>query len=127
MITALIQMYEEGRLDAKWPNPTYTNIMIGTHADSVIRRRLYQGRAGLRRAEAYRAMYRERDGAAGRDGRRQWGIGEPWQGYEARGGLSWYKKLGYNRRECRGIGLVHARVRLRRFLYGADGGGSLEN
>lgn len=36
MITALIQMYNEGGWLPKWPNPSYTNIMIGTHADAVI-------------------------------------------------------------------------------------------
>src|SRR5204863_1139074 len=36
MITSLLQMYEEGGWMPKWPNPTYSNIMIGTHADSVI-------------------------------------------------------------------------------------------
>ena len=36
MVTALVQMYEEGGWIPKWPNPTYTNIMIGTHADAVI-------------------------------------------------------------------------------------------
>lgn len=36
MITSLLQMYDEGGWMPKWPNPTYSNIMIGTHADSVI-------------------------------------------------------------------------------------------
>ena len=29
-------MYREGGWLPKWPNPTYTNIMVGTHADAVI-------------------------------------------------------------------------------------------
>mgnify|MGYP001196969457 CR=1 FL=1 len=35
-ITALLQMYKEGGWLPMWPNPSYTNIMIGTHADAVI-------------------------------------------------------------------------------------------
>ena len=36
MISALLQNYREGGWLPKWPNPSYTNIMIGTHADSLI-------------------------------------------------------------------------------------------
>src|SRR5439155_867489 len=36
MITSLLQMYDEGGWMPMWPNPTYSNIMISTHADSVI-------------------------------------------------------------------------------------------
>jgi len=95
MITALIQMYEEGGWMPKWPNPTYTNIMIGTHADSVIADAYIKGVRGFDAQKAYRAMYKNAMVPPDGDGRRQWGDREPWQGYEARGGLSWYKKLGY--------------------------------
>ena len=37
MITALLQDYQEGGWMPKWPNPSYTNIMIATHADSPLR------------------------------------------------------------------------------------------
>ena len=36
MITSLLQMYDEGGWIPMWPNPTYPNIMLSTHADSVI-------------------------------------------------------------------------------------------
>lgn len=95
MITALIQMYEEGGWMPKWPNPTYTNIMIGTHADSVIADAYVKGVRGFDAQNAYRAMYKDAMIPPDGDERRQWGDREPWQGYEARGGLTWYKKLGY--------------------------------
>ncbi len=36
MITALLQNFKEGGWMPKWPNPSYTNIMIATHADSLV-------------------------------------------------------------------------------------------
>ena len=43
MITALLQNYKEGGWLPKWPNPSYTNIMIGTHADSLIAEAIRKG------------------------------------------------------------------------------------
>ncbi len=39
MITALLQDFKEGGWMPKWPNPSYTNIMIATHADSLVAKR----------------------------------------------------------------------------------------
>src|SRR5260370_7847632 len=36
MVQALLQDYQEGGWMPKWPNPSYTNIMIATHADAVV-------------------------------------------------------------------------------------------
>jgi len=36
MVRALLQDYQQGGWMPKWPNPSYTNIMIATHADSVV-------------------------------------------------------------------------------------------
>ncbi|HVQ35999.1 MAG TPA: GH92 family glycosyl hydrolase, partial [Pyrinomonadaceae bacterium] len=47
MITSLLQMYDEGGWMPKWPNPTYSNIMIGTHADSVIADAIVKGFGGF--------------------------------------------------------------------------------
>jgi predicted alpha-1,2-mannosidase len=35
MVQALLNDYQEGGWMPKWPNPSYTNIMIATHADSL--------------------------------------------------------------------------------------------
>lgn len=43
MITALLQNFQEGGWMPKWPNPSYTNIMIGTHADSLVAEALRKG------------------------------------------------------------------------------------
>jgi len=39
MVRALLEDYQQGGWMPKWPNPSYTNIMIATHADSVVARR----------------------------------------------------------------------------------------
>ena len=36
MIQSLVNMYKQGGRIPKWPNPGYTNCMIGTHATPVI-------------------------------------------------------------------------------------------
>jgi putative alpha-1,2-mannosidase len=43
MVPSLVQMYQEGGYMPKWPNPTYTNIMIGAHADAVIADAMVKG------------------------------------------------------------------------------------
>ena len=95
MVTALIQMYEEGGWMPKWPNPTYTNIMIGTHADSVIADAYVKGVRGFDAEKAYRAMYKNAMVPPDGDTGKTWGDRAPWTAYEARAGLTWYKKLGY--------------------------------
>ncbi len=36
LITGLLNGYKEGGWMPKWPNPGYTNCMLGTHGDAVI-------------------------------------------------------------------------------------------
>jgi putative alpha-1,2-mannosidase len=43
MITALLQNFKEGGWMPKWANPSYTNIMIATHADSLVAEALRRG------------------------------------------------------------------------------------
>ena len=47
MITALLQDFKEGGWMPKWPNPAYTNIMIGTHADSLVAEAMRKGFHGF--------------------------------------------------------------------------------
>ena len=49
MIQALLQNYQEGGYMPKWPNPSYTNIMIGTHADSLVAEAVDKGFKGFDR------------------------------------------------------------------------------
>lgn len=95
MITSLLQMYDEGGWMPKWPNPTYTNIMIGTHADSVIADAYVKGIRGFDLNKAYAATYKDAMTPPDGDARNRWLDRAPWTAFEGRGGLTWYKSLGY--------------------------------
>jgi predicted alpha-1,2-mannosidase len=110
-------MYSEGGWLPKWPNPSYTNIMVGTHADAVIADAYVKGFHNFDVHKAYEAVYKDAfTPPQGDTGNVHWvagpwgskkpeklppGAGNPWwdredwAGYEARGGLTWYMKYGY--------------------------------
>lgn len=96
MVQSLIQMGKEGGYMPKWPNPGYTGIMIGTHADAVIADALVKGIKGFDVNEAYRQCYKDAFIPSGNDSCNRWADRALWCGSpEARSGLSWYMKLGY--------------------------------
>ncbi len=95
MVQSLIQMYEEGGYMPKWPNPTYTGIMIATHADAVIADALVKGVKGFDLQKAYEACMKDAMVPSGNDSVNRWADRAPFSFIEAREGLSWYKKLGY--------------------------------
>ncbi len=82
-IKSLLDIYDHGGWLPKWYLANrYTNCMIGTHADSVIADAYIKGLRGFDVEKAYEAI--RKDGMVPSDGY-----------YEARGGLEYYKKLGY--------------------------------
>lgn len=96
MIASLVQMYREGGWIPKWPNPSYTNIMVGTHADAVIADAYINGYRGYDAEEAYRAIRKNAFTPPDRDEDFRWGDRHFWNGgYEARGGLTNYLRQGY--------------------------------
>jgi len=95
MVNALLQNYQEGGWLPKWPNPSYTNIMIGTHADSLIAEAIAKGFTGFDYKLAYEAVYKDANTPPDGDTTRQWLDREPGVPYEARAGLTYAKKLGY--------------------------------
>jgi predicted alpha-1,2-mannosidase len=95
MVNALLHNYEEGGWLPKWPNPSYTNIMIGTHADSLIAEATAKGFTGFDYELAYEAVYKDASTPPEGDTTRQWLDREPGVPYEARAGLTYAKKLGY--------------------------------
>jgi predicted alpha-1,2-mannosidase len=82
IIRSLLNAYDEGGWMPKWPNPGYTNIMIGTHADSIVADAYMKGIRDYDVEKAYAAL--RKDGTLPGTGR-----------YEARGGIEDYLKLGY--------------------------------
>jgi predicted alpha-1,2-mannosidase len=95
MITALLQNYKEGGWMPKWPNPSYTNIMIGTHADSLVAEAMQKGFHGFDRQTAWDAVYKDAMTPPDGDTTRRWYDREPHTPYEARGGLTYSRQLGY--------------------------------
>ncbi|MFO8057262.1 MAG: GH92 family glycosyl hydrolase [bacterium] len=95
MMKSLLQMYEEGGWLPKWPNPTYTGIMIGSHADSVLADAWVKGIRGFDLDKAYEATRKNAMVPPEGDKHKKWGDRDPWTSVESRGGLYWYKKLGY--------------------------------
>jgi predicted alpha-1,2-mannosidase len=95
MITALLQNYQEGGWMPKWPNPSYTNIMIGTHADSLVAEALVKGFRGFDKQTAWDAVYKDAMTPPEGDTTRRWLDREPHTPYEARAGLTYYKELGF--------------------------------
>jgi predicted alpha-1,2-mannosidase len=95
MVQALLQDYVEGGWMPKWPNPSYTNIMIGTHADSLVAEAIVKGFKGFDTQLAYKAVYADAMTPPDGDTTRRWFDREPYTPYEARAGLTYAKKLGY--------------------------------
>ena len=95
MIQALLQDYREGGFMPKWPNPSYTNIMIGTHADSLVAEAINKGFEGFDYELAYAAVYKDAMTPPDGDTTRRWLDREPHVPYEARAGLTYAKELGY--------------------------------
>ncbi|MCF7568785.1 GH92 family glycosyl hydrolase [Sabulilitoribacter arenilitoris] len=95
MIQSLLQMYQEGGWLPKWPNPTYSNIMIGTHADAVIADAYIKGFRGYDVELAYEAIRKNAMHPPYQDTEKVWGDRDEGKLYEARGGLTYYHSLGY--------------------------------
>jgi predicted alpha-1,2-mannosidase len=95
MITALLQNYQEGGWMPKWPNPSYTNIMIGTHADSMVAEAIDKHFKGFDYELAWKAVYKDAMTPPDDDTKHKWFDREPHTPYEARGGLTYLKELGY--------------------------------
>jgi len=95
MITSMLQMYKEGGWLPKWPNPMETNIMIGTHADSVIADAYVKGIRNFDLNLAYQAVYKDAMTPPLKDTVFRYPAWHTWNGYEVRAGLTMYKQLGY--------------------------------
>lgn len=94
-VTSLLQMYKEGGWMPMWPNPTYTNIMIGTHADAVIADAYMKGIRNYDVNLAYEAMRKDAMVAPEADTERRYGDRDRWTAYEGRAGMTYYKSLGF--------------------------------
>ena len=94
-ITSLLHMYEQGGWMPMWPNPTYTNIMIGTHADAVIADAYAKGLRDYDVNLAYAAMRKDAMTPPEADTLRRYGDRDRWTAYEGRAGATYYHRMGY--------------------------------
>ncbi|BCI60069.1 GH92 family glycosyl hydrolase [Solibaculum mannosilyticum] len=95
MISSLLNNYLEGGYMPKWPNPSYTNIMIGTPADSLVAEAINKGFDGFDLDLAYEAVLKDGMVAPKYDNTQRWGDRANGVPYEARAGLSWMMQYGY--------------------------------
>jgi predicted alpha-1,2-mannosidase len=90
VIRGMVNIYDEAGWIPKWPDPAETNIMIGTHADSVVADAYIKGIRDYDAQKAYAAIRKDAT--------------EPGTGiFKARTGIEYYLKLGYVPAD-RGIG-----------------------
>ncbi len=96
MVQSLVQMYKEGGYMPKWPNPTYTGIMIGTHADAVIADAVVKGIKGFNLEEAAAACIKDATVPSAGDTFKRWNDRALWAGSpETRAGLTYYLRNGF--------------------------------
>lgn len=95
MIQSLVQMFDESGWMPKWPNPTFSNIMIGTPADAIVADAFVKGFRDFDVDRAYAAIYKDAMTPPDGDEHKRWADRAEWTSYEARAGLTYYKKIGY--------------------------------
>jgi predicted alpha-1,2-mannosidase len=108
IIQAMLNAYDEGGFIPKWANPAETNVMIGTHGDSVIADAYMKGIRGYDIEKAGSTEERDHAGHGDlRGAQRSCRLHQAW--------------VCPGRQGRKGIGRMHSGVCLRRLLCGADG------
>ncbi|KAJ7174646.1 glycoside hydrolase family 92 protein [Mycena filopes] len=88
MITSMLQDYQEGGWLPMWKNIVETNIMVGTHADSLIAEAVVKGIKGFDTELAWEAAYKDGTVPPENDSDTIYSDREENVGYEVRAGLS---------------------------------------
>ena len=95
MIRSLLNVYKEGGYMPKWPNPSYTSIMISTHADSLVAEAIAKGFKGFDYDLAYEACFKDGMVPPIDDTSNSFGDRHTGHIYEARAGLTYLLEKGY--------------------------------
>lgn len=95
MITSMLQDYQQGGWLPMWKNIVETNIMVGTHADSVIAQAMSAGVKGFDYDLAWQAVRKDAYTPPERDGELAFFDREEHTPQEVRAGLSEYMERGW--------------------------------
>ncbi|WVR06761.1 hypothetical protein IAU60_003796 [Kwoniella sp. DSM 27419] len=95
MVQSMIQDWREGGWLPMWKNIVETNIMVGTHADSIVAQAMRAGVKGFDWNEAWQAVRKDAFTPPDRDTELEFGDREEGTPQEVRAGLTEYMKLGY--------------------------------
>lgn len=96
MMQSLVQMYREGGRLPKWPNPSYTGIMVGSPAETILAEAYTKGFRGYDIDAAYEAVRKNAMEPQPNDLLLKWqDRGDFGDTPETRAGLTRYMELGY--------------------------------
>ncbi|SPO37810.1 uncharacterized protein PSFLO_03286 [Pseudozyma flocculosa] len=95
MVRSMLDIYDESGRLPMWANLGETNIMIGTHADSLIAEAALKGISGFDADKAWRAVLDDATVPPEREGELRYADREEYTPLEVRAGLSAYEELGY--------------------------------
>lgn len=96
MMQSLVNMQKEGGWLPKWPNPSYTGIMVGAPAEVVLEEAMAKGFAGFDHDGARAAIHKNRTVPQKFDTLRRWADREEYGDVpETRAGLTSYIARGY--------------------------------
>ncbi|OCF43056.1 hypothetical protein I317_03150 [Kwoniella heveanensis CBS 569] len=95
MVQSMIQDWREGGWLPMWKNIVETNIMVGTHSDSVIAQAMKAGVRGFDWDEAWQSVRKDAFTPPDRDQDLSFADREEGTPQEVRAGLTEYMKIGY--------------------------------
>ncbi|KAF8834840.1 hypothetical protein BDN67DRAFT_975745 [Paxillus ammoniavirescens] len=88
MVQSMLQDYKEGGWLPMWKNIIETNIMVGTHADSLVAEAVLKGVTGFDLDTAWEAVYKDATVPPIADNTTVYGDRQEFVNYEVRAGLS---------------------------------------
>ena len=95
MVHSLLDIYDQSGYLPMWANLAETNIMIGTHADSLIAEAAVKGVRGFDMDKAWSALYRDATVPPEREIELRYEDREEYTPLEVRAGLSAYDEIGF--------------------------------
>ncbi|PWN54104.1 hypothetical protein IE53DRAFT_365775 [Violaceomyces palustris] len=95
MVRSLLDIYSQSGWLPMWANLAETNIMIGTHADSLIAEALRKGIRGFNESLAWEAVKKDATVPPDREDELRFEDREEFTPAEVRAGLSAYREIGF--------------------------------